>query len=88
VTENSTIAIELAARFATTRGGALKMINPMTKQLFTVCTDMRARVQGAPSRLHDAIVVMLAVGYAPVQGAAIGDAKNGGQGSRAWSPPV
>lgn len=63
-------------------------MNTMTKQPFSACTDMCAPTQGAPSRLHDATVVLLVVGSARVRGAAIGDAKNGGQGSRAWSPPV
>lgn len=60
----------------------------MTKQSFSACTDMRAPIQGAPSRLRDAIVVPHAVVHAPIPGVAVGAAKNGGQGSRAWSPPV
>ncbi|MEU0093458.1 hypothetical protein [Kribbella sp. NPDC006257] len=47
-----------------------------------------AQIQGAvPSRLH-ATVVLMAIGFAPVQGGAVGDVEYGGQGSRAWSPPV
>jgi hypothetical protein len=84
----STIAIELAARFATTRGGALEMITTMAKQPFNACTDLRALVQGAPSRLRVATVVPSAIGAALVQGAHMVDVKYGGQGSRAWSPPV
>jgi hypothetical protein len=64
------------------------MITNMTKQPFSACTRQRALIQGAPSRLHVATVVLMAIGTAPVQGAAVGDAKYGGQGSRAWSPPV
>jgi len=64
------------------------MFSPNAKQSFTACTDMSALIQGAPSRLHDATVVLLAAVYVPVRGAAIGGCKNGGQGSRAWSPPV
>lgn len=48
-----------------------------------------APIQGAaPSRLHVATVVLLAKDTAQIQGSAVGDAKYGGQGSRAWSPPV
>jgi hypothetical protein len=47
-----------------------------------------APIQGASPRLHVATVVLLAVGTAQIQGAAVGDAKYGGSGSRAWSPPV
>ncbi|WP_433023432.1 hypothetical protein [Kribbella sp. CA-294648] len=48
-----------------------------------------APIQGAAlSRLHVETVVVLADGFAQVKGAAVGDAKYGGQGSRAWSPPV
>lgn len=47
-----------------------------------------AQIQGAPSRLHVATVVLLAVGSSTFRGGAVGDAKYGGQGSRAWSPPV
>ncbi|WP_020391226.1 hypothetical protein [Kribbella catacumbae] len=48
-----------------------------------------APIQGAPlSRLHVATVVQLAKRSSQFRGAAVGDAKYGGQGSRAWSPPV
>jgi hypothetical protein len=46
-----------------------------------------ALIQGASPRLHGAVVRM-ATGFVLVQGAAVTDAKYGGQGSRAWSPPV
>jgi hypothetical protein len=47
-----------------------------------------ARIQGAvPSQLH-ASVVLMATGFAQIKGGAVGDAKYGGEGSRAWSPPV
>jgi hypothetical protein len=47
-----------------------------------------AQIQGAfPTRLH-ASVVLMATGFAQFKGAAVGDVKYGGQGSRAWSPPV
>jgi hypothetical protein len=48
-----------------------------------------APIQGAAlSRLHVETVVVLACGTAPIKGGAVGDVKYGGQGSRAWSPPV
>ncbi|MEV6416510.1 hypothetical protein [Kribbella sp. NPDC051718] len=55
-----------------------------------------AQIQGAAlsSRLHVETVVVLAnantqiKGSTPIKGGAVGDAKYGGQGSRAWSPPV
>jgi hypothetical protein len=64
------------------------MITNMTKQPFSACTRQHALIQGAPSRLRIATVVLMAIGFVPVPGAAVGDAKYGGQGSRAWSPPV
>ena len=64
------------------------MITNMIKQPFSACTRQDALIQGAPSRPRVATVVLMAIGSAPVQGAAVGDAKYGGQGSRAWSPPV
>ena len=64
------------------------MITNMTQQPFSACTRQHALIQGAPSRLRVATVVFTAIGSAPVQGAVVGDAKYGGQGSRAWSPPV
>lgn len=63
------------------------MITTMNLEL-NMTTDLCARVQGAPSRLHVAPVVPSALSAARVQGAPITDAKYGGQGSRAWSPPV
>ncbi|GAA0961777.1 hypothetical protein GCM10009554_78730 [Kribbella koreensis] len=49
-----------------------------------------AQIQGAAlsSRLHVETVVVLANVFTPIKGGAVGDAKYGGQGSRAWSPPV
>lgn len=47
-----------------------------------------ALIQGASPRPHVATVVLMAVGFAQIQGAAVSDAKYGGSGSRAWSPPV
>jgi hypothetical protein len=47
-----------------------------------------APIQGASPRLHVATVVLMASGAAPIKGGAVGDAKYGGSGSRAWSPPV
>jgi hypothetical protein len=47
-----------------------------------------AQILGAFPRTHLAAVVLMASGAAQVQGGAVGDAKYGGSGSRAWSPPV
>ena len=47
-----------------------------------------ARIPGASPRLHVATVVLMASGAAQFKGGAVGDAKYGGSGSRAWSPPV
>ena len=47
-----------------------------------------APIQGASPRLHVATVVLMASGTAQIKGGAVGDAKYGGSGSRAWSPPV
>ncbi|TCC60357.1 hypothetical protein E0H73_20695 [Kribbella pittospori] len=47
-----------------------------------------AQILGAFPRTHLASVVVMASGAAPIQGGAVGDAKYGGSGSRAWSPPV
>jgi hypothetical protein len=47
-----------------------------------------APIQGAPSRLHVATVVLLAPTYAQFEGGAVADVKRGGQGSRAWRPPA
>ncbi|WP_328327718.1 hypothetical protein OHA70_01675 [Kribbella sp. NBC_00382] len=49
-----------------------------------------AQIQGAAlsSRLHVETVVVLANDNTAIKGGAVGDAKYGGQGSRAWSPPV
>ncbi|TWD74795.1 hypothetical protein FB561_6227 [Kribbella amoyensis] len=46
-----------------------------------------APIQGA-SQLHVAAVVLMAPIAVPFQGGAVSDAKRGGQGSRAWSPPA
>lgn len=64
------------------------MITNITKKPFGVTALPCAPIQGASPRLHVATVVLMAVSSAQVLGAAIGDAKYGGQGSRAWSPPV
>ncbi|NEA32306.1 hypothetical protein [Streptomyces sp. SID13031] len=48
-----------------------------------------AHVQGAAlSRLHVETVVVLADVFTQIKGGAVGGTKYGGQGSRAWSPPV
>ena len=60
----------------------------MTTQPFNADMDVCALVQGASPRPHVAIVVPSVSGGALVQDAPITDAKYGGQGSRAWSPPV
>jgi hypothetical protein len=63
------------------------MVN-ITKKPSGVSVPSCAQIQGAvPSRMHAAVVLM-ATGFAQVQGEAVGDVKYGGQGSRAWSPPV
>jgi hypothetical protein len=62
--------------------------NTMTRKPFGGSALPCALIQGASPRLHVATVVLLAAGNAQVQGAAIGDVKYGGLGSRAWSPPV
>ena len=63
------------------------MVN-ITKKPNGVSLPSCAQIQGAaPTRLH-ASVVLMATGFAQVQGGAVGDVKYGGQGSRAWSPPV
>jgi len=64
------------------------MIANITKKPFGVSALPCALIQGASPRLHVATVVVMAVGSVQFQGAAVGDAKYGGQGSRAWSPPV
>ena len=64
------------------------MVNNITKKPNGVSVPSCAQIQGAvPTRLH-ASVVLMATGFAQVQGEAVGDVKYGGQGSRAWSPPV
>lgn len=47
-----------------------------------------AQIQGAPSRLHLAVVVNMAPIADQVLGGAVSTVKYGGPGSRAWSPPV
>ena len=64
------------------------MITNITMKPFGVNALPCAPIQGASPRLRVATVVHMAVGTAQFQGAAVGDAKYGGQGSRAWSPPV
>jgi len=64
------------------------MMTNMIKKPFGVDTRLCAPIQGAPSRLHIATVVLMASGAVQFQGGAVGDVKYGGQGSRAWSPPV
>ena len=63
------------------------MITNITKKPFGASAQPCAHIQGASPRLR-ASVVLMAVGTAPFQGGAVGDAKYGGSGSRAWSPPV
>ena len=63
--------------------------NIMTTKPFNAAALPCAQIQGAPSRLrHGATVVLLAPVSTQIQGGAVGDVKYGGQGSRAWSPPV
>jgi hypothetical protein len=64
------------------------MITNITKKPFGASALPCALIQGASPRLHGATVVLMAVGSAQFRGAAVGDAKYGGLGSRAWSPPV
>ena len=78
------------------------MITMRSMQMTTsVCVNAHtepkhALIQGAPSRLRFATVVPSVLGAAQVsaqvsaqvKGAPVTDAKYGGQGSRAWSPPV
>jgi hypothetical protein len=64
------------------------MITNTTKKPFGVNALPCAPIQGASPRLHVATVVLMAVSTAQFQGAAVGDVKYGGSGSRAWSPPV
>jgi hypothetical protein len=63
------------------------MITNITKKPFGASALPCALIQGASPRLR-ASVVHMAVGTALIQGGAVGDAKYGGSGSRAWSPPV
>jgi hypothetical protein len=65
------------------------MITNTVKKPFSDVTALPcAPIQGASPRLHVATVVLMASGAAPITGGAVGDAKYGGSGSRAWSPPV
>ncbi len=64
------------------------MITNITKKPFGASAQPCALIQGASPRLHGATVVLMVVGSAQFRGEAVGDAKYGGSGSRAWSPPV
>ncbi len=65
------------------------MVNITMKPIGVNVAQSCAPIPGAAlSRLHVATVVLLAKRSTQVQGSAVGDAKYGGQGSRAWSPPV
>jgi hypothetical protein len=64
------------------------MITNIANQPFGASALPCALIQGASPRLHGATVVLMVTGFVLVQGAAVGDEKYGGQGSRAWSPPV
>jgi hypothetical protein len=63
-------------------------INTVKKPFSDMAALPCAPIQGASPRLHVATVVLLASGATPFRGGAVGDAKYGGSGSRAWSPPV
>ncbi|TCO34259.1 hypothetical protein EV652_102325 [Kribbella steppae] len=63
-------------------------INTVKKPFSKVVALPCAPIQGASPRLHGATVVLMASGAAQFKGGAVGDAKYGGSGSRAWSPPV
>lgn len=64
------------------------MITNTMKPRFAAAALPCALIPGASSRLHVETVVLMAAAVAPIQGGAVGDVKRGGQGSRAWSPPV
>ncbi|GAA1656991.1 hypothetical protein GCM10009744_57350 [Kribbella alba] len=64
------------------------MITNVAKKPFGASALLCVPIQGASPRLHGATVVLTAIGFVPVQGAAMTDVRYGGQGSRAWSPPV
>jgi len=65
------------------------MITNIVKKPFTDAVALPcAQLQGASPRLHVATVVLMASGVAQFLGGAVRDAKYGGSGSRAWSPPV
>ncbi|MEV5964099.1 hypothetical protein AB0L70_20185 [Kribbella sp. NPDC051952] len=65
------------------------MITNTVKMPFSdVVAQPCAQIPGASPRLHVATVVLLASGFAQFKGGAVGGAKYGGSGSRAWSPPV
>jgi hypothetical protein len=65
------------------------MVNITMKPNGVSAAQPCAPIQGAfLSRLHVETVVVLAKVTAPIKGGAVGDVKYGGQGSRAWSPPV
>ena len=63
------------------------MINTMQPKIGAAALSC-AQIQGAPSRLHVATVVLMASDYVPFRGGAGTDVKRGGQGSRAWRPPA
>jgi hypothetical protein len=61
----------------------------MTKPFSDAVALPCALIPGAASpRLHVATVVLMASGAAQFKGGAVDQAKYGGSGSRAWSPPV
>ncbi|MEV8375613.1 hypothetical protein AB0P21_22945 [Kribbella sp. NPDC056861] len=64
------------------------MVNITMKPNGVSAAQPCAPIQGAFSRLHVETVVVLANVTAQIKGGAVGDVKYGGQGSRAWSPPV
>jgi hypothetical protein len=64
------------------------MVNITMKPIGVNVAQPCAPIQGAAPSLHVATVVLLAKRSTQFLGSAVGDAKYGGQGSRAWSPPV
>ena len=64
------------------------MINIVKKPFSDAAALPCALIPGASPRLHVATVVLMASGTAQFLGGAVRDAKYGGSGSRAWSPPV
>ena len=63
-------------------------VNTVKKPFSDAAALPCAPIQGASPRLHVATVVLMASDFAQIKGGAVGDAKYGGSGSRAWSPPV